>query len=173
MTACFVCNIEAKKREKVDWITQKGLEWKKEYHEWQLLSESERRNASDELIQDFRDSITGAKFSGVFGNKSVLQREPKLAALYGTCDTPNTQITVNIQQMDGDFEDTLSTVSMDNNDWKVLFNEPMANGGNYTISIECPGCANSSDMDTLYDITFGDVYYCAVKSFISSIYRHI
>eukprot|EP01083_Nonionella_stella_P223706 796974_1 len=108
--------------------------------------------------------MTGAQFSGVFGNNSVLQREPYLASLYGTCDSPNVAIIVTIKQVDGSFSDKLTTTSMPNNDFKVLLNKAMPNGGNYTISLECDKCQDPNNMGILYNVTFGDVYYCAGQS---------
>lgn len=72
---------------------------------------------------------------------------------------------MHIEQQDGDlYADTIKTTSMDNGDWKILLNEAMPNGGNYTLSLECPDCASPDSMDTLYNVTFGDVYYCAGQS---------
>ena len=142
----------------LDYISKIGYEWKQQHYPNQLLTPQERRDKSDKLISEFRATISG----GIFTNNTVLQREPELAALYGTSDTPNVAITVNIKQEDGNFVDTLhATTDAMTNDWKVLLNKPMPNGGNYTITIECPQCKNPNDMDGLYNVTFGDVYYCA------------
>ena len=155
---------EDKDKDKVDFITKEGLQWKLENYPMQLLSQSERRDRSDKLISNFRATISGVKLSGVFSNNTVLQREPNIAALYGTSDSSNVEIIVNIMQIDGNFKDTLNTISMNNNDWKVLLNSAMPNGGNYTISVSCPKCVSPNDIDIIYNITFGDVFYCSGQS---------
>ena len=66
-----------------DFITKDGLKWKQEHYPMQLLTLAERRYRSDQSLLKFRETITGAVFSGVFGNNAVLQRKPALAALYG------------------------------------------------------------------------------------------
>eukprot|EP01084_Bolivina_argentea_P018292 34046_1 len=147
-----------------DFITKEGLKWKEEHYPMELLSQAEVRAKSDKYISDFRATMTGAQFSGVFSNNTVLQKEPYLSALYGICDSPNVDIVVNIKQIDGSFSDKLTTKSMSNNDWKVLLNQAMPNGGNYSITLECDKCQNPTNMAVLYNVTFGDVFYCSGQS---------
>ena len=113
-----------------------------------------------------KETIIGATFSGVFSSNAVLQREPYYATLYGTSDTPNADITFIIKQEDGNYQQTLKTKSNSKtNDWKIKLNKEMPNGGNYTLSVQCTTCkVNNTIINYLYNITFGDVFFCSGQS---------
>eukprot|EP01084_Bolivina_argentea_P275324 469527_1 len=145
-------------------IKNQSDEYAKKYHPYLLLDENEKRKLSDEMLLNFRSTIEGAVFSGVFTDYTVLQREPYLSALYGVADRANTKILVNITQIDGNYKDVLSTISDMNGDWKVILAEARPNGGNYSITVQCEECINPNIIDRLYNITFGDVFYCAGQS---------
>eukprot|EP01084_Bolivina_argentea_P085147 153898_1 len=128
---------------------------------------SSLRTQSDKLLTNFRAAIKGVIFSGVFTNNTILQREPYISALYGAADKSNTKVTLTINGKDSNgnaYNNVLSTNSYINGDWKILLNSPMKPGGNYTFNIACDSCNNPSIDDTLYNITFGDVYYCSGQS---------
>ena len=121
----------------------------------------------DELMYNFTRDIYGIMFSGIFTHNMVLQREPYYASVYGTCDTPNTTIILDVFQDSQPFNEiiTYSTISMDNGDWKILFNQTYPNGGNYTLSVFCDECGNNdTNMDILYNVTFGDIFFCSGQS---------
>eukprot|EP01083_Nonionella_stella_P200077 733099_1 len=121
----------------------------------------------DNLLRNFTDNKSGVAFSGIFTNKTVLQREPHLAALYGTCDTLNTSIILSIrntitQHMHTEYHTTTSNPS--NGDWKVILPHTYPNGGNYSITVQCSNCQGNPRTATIYNITFGDVFFCAGQS---------
>eukprot|EP01084_Bolivina_argentea_P185036 319108_1 len=57
---------------------------------------------------------------------------------------------------------------MSNGDWKLLFPKTYPNGGDFTFNVSCPQCTNSTykaiTFDTIYNVTFGDVYLCTGQS---------
>ena len=143
------------------WITTNGLTPRPFWN-------STLRDRSDKLIKDFRDNIEGVTFSGVFGNNTILQRSPFISAVYGLSDKSNTKITLTITGTDASgnaYNNVLSTNSDDSGDWKILMDKAMPYGGNYTFNVKCNECNNPSIDDTLYNVTFGDVYYCSGTTF--------
>eukprot|EP01084_Bolivina_argentea_P160656 279725_1 len=124
----------------------------------------------DRYIIDFRENLQGIAYSGVFSNNAVLQREPNHAAIYGICDA-NVSIKltlINEQELSDttnkNAKDIFTTISMDNGDWKIIFPKTYENGGNYTVLVQCNECIGNPKNATLYNITFGDVYFCAGQS---------
>ena len=73
-----------------------SIQWKQENYPMQLENYTKRLEISDKLIKNYRSTISGIEFSGQFTNYTVLQREPELASVYGTCDTSNTLINLYI-----------------------------------------------------------------------------
>eukprot|EP01083_Nonionella_stella_P247384 857769_1 len=119
----------------------------------------------DDLMNAFVDNKPGVMFSGVFTKYSVLQREPHLAALYGTCDTTNTSITLHIHNTINQHTEHHSTTSNTHNgDWKILLPQTYPNGGNYVITVQCNHCQGTPKRASIYNITFGDVYFCSGQS---------
>ena len=148
----------------VDFLTQEYDAYNEQNHRYKLLDKYEQRRVSDEFVHKIRASLQGAVFSGVFSNNSVLQREPYVSAVYGAADTANVGVSLTIKQMDGDYQDTLSANTDANGDWKVLLQDTRPNGGNYTLTVECGKCASPQAVSVLYNVTFGDVYYCSGQS---------
>ena len=127
-----------------------------------LIGSLERK---DSYTSDFRSNVKGVIFSAVFSDNAVLQREPHHAALYGTCDTFNALIVLTMSNMNNlsDIQ-SFSTISQTNNEWNFMLPQTYKNGGNYTLKVQCRNCTISNSEDTLYNITFGDIYFCAGQS---------
>eukprot|EP00729_Bicosta_minor_P028326 gene28326-35022_t len=121
-------------------------------------------------LPNFPNTTAGTFFSGAFTDHVVLQREPAKSAVYGVVigATPSTIVSVTVA---GDVAHTSYTVaakvevtnkavpSGKYGRWKALLT-PQAAGGNYTISVACTNCANTTS-STLYDVTYGDVWFCS------------
>lgn len=116
----------------------------------------------------------GTFFSGVFADHAVLQREPEKAAVYGVVlggVSAATTVTVTVSETTATGKAASYTVKATvtplvsplNATWKA-FLQPHANGGNITITAQCAGCANATDVATLSDVTFGDVLFCSGQS---------
>lgn len=116
----------------------------------------------DSYVSDFRSGVEGVVFSAVFSDNAVLQREPHRASLYGICDSVNGSIILSMLNMDN-LSDThsFSTRSHSNKEWKIVLPKAFKNGGNYTLSVECPNCANNTNGNILYNVTFGDIFFFA------------
>lgn len=114
----------------------------------------------------------GANFAGVFTDHMVLQRAPERAAVYGVVVGDKVtgsraplplRVTVTVEAANG----TSYTVDAEHVEivngsyarWKALL-KPAAAGGDYTISVECSGCSNSTRR-SVSDVTFGDVWFCS------------
>merc|ERR1719295_366975 len=118
------------------------------------------------MLTAFRKELEGVVFSGVFSDNTVLQREPYHSALFGASDTPHTAIslTVSGQQLEGrSYSDSVQSMTDSNGDWKVVLRDAMPNGGNYSVTVQCPRCGGNGS-DSLHNVTFGDVYYCSGQS---------
>jgi len=107
----------------------------------------------------FYDPPPGVSFSGVFGNGTVLQRAPNLASVYGFSPLGSV-VTVLITNATG-YQETKSVAAMSDGTWKYTLSKPMMTGGNYTVTVSCNTCNNKM---SLYNITFGDVWYCSGQS---------
>eukprot|EP01084_Bolivina_argentea_P185035 319107_1 len=148
--------------------------WVKQYYEhfFEEVNDTERQDVieMDEIISNFYSTKSGVMFSGIFTNNSVLQREPQYANLYGTCDTPNTEIILIIKNESSlhlPYEnniETYSTISMNNGDWKIILPNTYKNGGNFTLTVDCELCISLPKTCTIYNITFGDIYLCLGQS---------
>lgn len=120
-------------------------------------------------LPPFPNSSAGTFFSGVFANHAVLQRGPARAAVFGVLFGAKTDTTVELtlrsrtphgnhshQKVDAVVTLTgQTTPSGQYAKWKALLS-PVSAGGNYTLSVSCKNCQNST-ASTLVDITFGDV----------------
>ena len=86
----------------------------------------------------------------------VLQQKTS-AAIFGTADAGAT-VTLTLS---GDATESktsqVGALGGDDNVWRVDLS-PRQAGGNYTLTLSCDGCANSTTT-TLEDVTFGDVYF--------------
>ena len=134
-----------------------------------LMSFQDRQEISSIDFVRWKESISGVIFSGIFTDNTVLQREPQLASVYGALDSPDGIVIVTLKNVDTNEEFVFypEIIPAPNgyytHNWKALFPQPFKNGGNYTLSVECEGCL-SNNTETLYNITFGDVYYCSGQS---------
>ena len=135
--------------------------WKEVHNPMELLNITEQYRLNAKRIANFRASVQGALFSGVFTDNSVLQREPYKAALYGVVDKPNTAVTLTMTDEDTKKITKYNANSMKNGDWKITLPNTYPNGGNFTFTVSCAGCYNTSVSTTITNITFGDVYFCA------------
>eukprot|EP01083_Nonionella_stella_P283646 965456_1 len=134
-------------------------------HDRFLHSIKKLQPMGDNLMHTLADTKSGVMFSGVFTNNTVLQREPHLAALYGTCDTTNTSITLRIHNTITQHTQYHSTTSNPHNgDWKILLSHPYPNGGNYILTVQCDNCQGTPKNASIYNVTFGDVYFCSGQS---------
>ena len=154
-------------------MTPEQKQWKAEHDPMELLNITEQYIVNAKRIQNFRASVQGVLFSGVFSDNAVLQREPYHAALYGIADTPNTPITLNMIDQSTNKITKYNTNSMKNGDWKITLPLTYKNGGNFTFVASCAGC-NGNFSDRIVNVTFGDVFYCAgqVKLIFISIVTH-
>lgn len=117
----------------------------------------------------------GTHFSGVFTDHAVLQRAPQKAALYGVVidhsgalsETTAVAVTLSDATTSKTYNMTAQHIELVNNTyarWKAVL-EPMAAGGNYTITASCPKCSgNATNSSSLKDIVFGDVWFCSGQS---------
>eukprot|EP01084_Bolivina_argentea_P064382 117422_1 len=144
-------------------LDKNAIEYLSKHHPMELLSVSEQMAINAAKYNKFRASITGVMFSGVFTDYTVLQREPVLSSLYGTSDTPNTQIILSMTDESNSKTATYNTQSMTNGDWKITLPNSYPNGGNYTFTVTCPKCKSNIN-DTISNVVFGDVFFCAGQS---------
>ena len=133
---------------------------------WRLRTSTENIIESDQEIANLRrDTPKGVYFSGSFTNNAVLQREPHIAAIYGGSNSPFTKIVLTMIDETTNEVTDFSIITMDNGDWKLLLPQTHPNGGNFTFNVSCSQCFNASSkpdtFDVIYNVTFGDVYYCA------------
>ena len=132
------------------------------------------RTIEDQIIGDkfwrnFVSSFQGVGFSGVFTHNTILQRGPELSSVYGLADSPNKLITLTITNTANNAIETYQThsdYSTNGSMWKITFTHPFNYGGNYTLNVKCTDCiyTNNSTPNTLYNITFGDVFLLTGQS---------
>eukprot|EP01084_Bolivina_argentea_P088129 159117_1 len=144
-------------------LTPLERKWKEDHNPMELLSIEEQIEINSKQIKDFRANVAGALFSGVFTDNAVLQRQPYHASLYGVADTGSTPITLTMTDEDTKKISKYNANSMKNGDWKIGLPLTYKNGGNYTFKVSCAGC-KSSVSDTIVNVTFGDVFFCAGQS---------
>jgi len=110
----------------------------------------------------FKFDPAGVYFSGTFTNGTVLQRANdqggNQASVYGSAP-PGSKVTVTLTNDDGLHKDTTVTATK-NGEWKWTL-PPFPAGGNYTFVASCDQCSEKTSM---YNVTFGDVWYCAGQS---------
>ena len=92
----------------------------------------------------------------------MLQREPHIAAIYGMSPSPNVEVKLTLINEANGATETSTTNTFQNGNWKFLLKKPYPNGGNFSILVECPACNNTKQ--TIYNVTFGDVYICTGQS---------
>ena len=131
--------------------------------DFETLYNRENYIRSSKALRDYKANISGIEFATPFTSNAVLQREPHIAAVYGMGESAGLQIKLTLKNEENGASDVSTSTSMKNGDWKVLLSKSYPNGGNYTISVECPQCKNNTIL-TLYNVTFGDVYICTGQS---------
>ena len=115
-------------------------------------------------MEAFPNTTAGTFFSGVFGDHVVLQREPAKAAVYGVIfgAEEGTTVTVDVASPSGTAIYSVPGSVMVTEQqmpggryakWKA-FLKPAPAGGNFTVSVSCAGCANTTKA-TIADVTFG------------------
>ena len=103
----------------------------------------------------------GLCFSGQFNDNALLQRAPAAAVLYGSGATGAVQLTLAGTAGDGSaYNKTFTGAGAADGTWRVQL-DPMPTGGNLSAALALAG--NASAISTLYNLTFGDVWYCAGK----------
>jgi sialate O-acetylesterase len=114
-------------------------------------------------------SREGAVFSGTFGNGMVLQRSPEKAAIYGKINCTHYDVgmvepSVHVNMTSKTTGSSFSVQATLNADlsWKA-FLTPTEAGGDYTISVNCEECCDTS-ASTISRVTFGDVFVCSGQS---------
>ena len=110
--------------------------------------------------------------------QTVLQREPEISAVYGavfggTGSSTKVSVTVTDTLAPGSSYTVTATLTpgpvSDSMLWKALL-KPHAAGGNVTITAGCSGCANTTHVDTVQSVTFGDVFFCSGQRWESNVY---
>ena len=140
-------------------LLSESLAYLEEHYPDQLLNKYEVRVKHDKIVKAFQDTIEGVVFSGIFGNGTVLQRSPQQSSVYGATDQPFATVNLTLSAENLNEIAKFQTKSNENGEWKVTF-EPMDAGGNYTIIAECLNCKYNNISAILYNVTFGDVFYC-------------
>ena len=146
---------------RIEDMTPEQRAWKQEHNPLELLTIAEQLEYNAKRMANFRATIQGALFSGVFTDNAVLQREPYKSSLYGAVDTPNTPVTLTMINEDTKKINKYNANSMENGDWKITLPNTYPNGGNFSFTVSCAGCQSPNMTTTITNITFGDVYLCA------------
>ena len=146
-----------------------------------LLPEAERLQSKYDptagTLPPFPNATAGTFFSGVFGDHTVLQREPAKAAVYGVIfgARSGTTVTVDVGSAGGAklYSVQASVVLTEKQmpggqyaKWKA-FLKPATAGGNFTISASCASCTNTT-VSSISDVTFGDVWFCSGTGCLAS-----
>eukprot|EP01083_Nonionella_stella_P016835 46991_1 len=170
LVLCVITHAVQRKSERAlldDWVASlstDALEHYQQYEPYRLRTASENIVIFEAELAKYKATLVGAQFAGVFTNNTVLQRD-KRAAVYGLSDTANTSITLSIKDLATGQSETHTTRSMVNADWKVLLPKTYPNGGNYSLTVQCQACSKGAGSNqTIYNITFGDVYFCSGQS---------
>ena len=142
-------------------MTPEQRRWKEEHNPMELLNYTEQYRINAKRMANFRASIQGALFSGVFTDNGVLQRAPYKSSLYGVVDKPNTLVTLTMINEDTKKINKYNANSMANGDWKITLPNTYPNGGNFSFMVSCAGCNSPNMTTTITNVTFGDVYFCA------------
>jgi hypothetical protein len=103
-------------------------------------------------------------FASGIGSGAVLQRAPAAAVLYGSVKSgspPGSDVTVTLNSTDGSNQIFHGSVAVDGT-WRVQLS-PQPTGGNLSATVACAACKGARKT-TIYDLTFGDVYYCSGQS---------
>jgi len=112
----------------------------------------------------FKFDPNGVYFSGTFTNGTVLQRGNdkggNRASVYGSAP-PNSKVTLSMQQEDGSYAKSATMDANMKGEWKWTLPDAMQAGGNYTFVVGCDSCEGKTSM---FNVTFGDVWYCAGQS---------
>jgi hypothetical protein len=103
---------------------------------------------------------TSVSFAKNFGSGIVLQHQPALASFYGFAPA-SSAVTLTLRDANGGgtTKETIETTASAEGHWKATLTKAYAAGGNYTATAS--GSGGSSTV--LDDMTFGDVWYCALR----------
>ena len=131
-------------------------------------------NPTAGTLPAFPNETAGSFFSGVFTDHVVLQREPAKAAVYGVIfgAEAGTAVTVTVTTSEGaKLYDAPGTVMHTEvkapggayAKWKA-FLKPAPAGGNFTVSVSCTSCANTT-ASKLVDVV--STYYAHAAAHIT------
>eukprot|EP01084_Bolivina_argentea_P257933 434646_1 len=161
-----------------EWIenlSADSLNYYQQYEPARLRTSYENMIIDSTYLETYRADMYGVEFAQPFTNNTVLQREPQRAAVYGLSSKPNVQITLILRNEKSGESVTHTTTSMHNGDWKILLPQTYTNGGNYTLTVQCQACSTQKQPITsqkIYNVTFGDVYYCSGQSNMKLFMHH-
>ena len=100
-------------------------------------------------------------FNSTLGSNMVLQQQPAAAAVYGAVIGATTNVTVTIVDSGGGASYTVGA-AVTQGLWKALL-RPTPAGGNFSITATAT-CAGEQATAAIYNVTFGDVWYCGGQS---------
>eukprot|EP01060_Flectonema_neradi_P032102 TRINITY_DN5040_c0_g2_i2.p1 TRINITY_DN5040_c0_g2~~TRINITY_DN5040_c0_g2_i2.p1 ORF type:complete len:610 (+),score=126.46 TRINITY_DN5040_c0_g2_i2:77-1906(+) len=103
-------------------------------------------------------------FSDHIQDHMILQRAPQKAAVHGTLETGSEDAPITVTAKVATGTSTYSVEGTVDGDQWVAYLKPSEAGGNYSITVTCDGCSQGNNTISVYDVTFGDVWYCAGQS---------
>ena len=112
--------------------------------------------------------LTKVSMAGNFGDNMILQRAPQRSSVFGTA-TPGANVQLTLTSPAGfSFKAKAAVVSYPQHKehhgtWKVLLPARKANLRGYTLTLECPGCTNTTGTGAKL-VSFGDVWFCSGQS---------
>jgi hypothetical protein len=131
-----------------------------------LLAASVARAASPTAL---RCAAAGLSFAGTLTDHAVLQRAPQLASFFGCAGNASivagATVLVTFAGTEGGGGGAVNltmpaTVAGDGS-WKITLLRAFATGGLFAASLACADCPKGSWWETIYNLTFGDVFVCA------------
>lgn len=112
------------------------------------------------LIATLVSACNALQFSPLFTNDMVLQREPKVARVFGAVESGNTDVSVTLTGPNS--YSKVFAGSIDGSIWSVDLEALPSSFGPYTVTVTSTGGTNPSIAIT--GVKFGDVYLCSGQS---------